>query len=69
MYIPGFRRWEAADGRGLQLSGHAEGVVWGQEGALQRSLQKLWVPELLKGWYRWDLVKSYSDAHMTAKGS
>lgn len=44
-------------------------VLWGQEGALQRSLQTLWMPELLKGWYRWNLVKSYSDAHMAAKGS
>lgn len=69
MYIPGFRRREAADGRGLQLSGHAEGVVWGQEGALRRSSQKLWMRELLEGWYRWDLVKLFSDAHMAAKGS
>lgn len=69
VFIPGFRRWEAADGRGLQLPGRAESVVWGQEGALQMSLQKLWMPELLKGWYRQDLIKSYSDAHMAAKGS
>lgn len=54
---------------GWQLSGHTKGVVWGHKGALQRSLQELWMPELLKGWYRWDLIKSYSDAHMAAEGS